>query len=458
MVGPANRPLYKPPAIVSDGRATSLIGFLRAMVSNPVCAVPASAYEDGLTVLSLPGARVGYVCDPVLLEDMLIKRPEDFPKSAVDERIFKPAFGSSLLIAQGDDWRWKRRLAAPYFARANLTRLVPKLIAPFETLVCSWSAMQAPTVVDVSAAMTKATAEAVSTALFSNQEEIDISALAGAIRDYLTPISWTIGLATLKVPAWVPHPGKHRIRSGQQKMRLLVGDLIAARRRSSVGRQDICADMMNAKDPDSGRPLSDPDLVDMLLTLVAAGHETSANALTWVLFCLAEQPELQDELRSEVHSVAGTRAIGSDDIPALVKVEAVVKETMRLFPPAPLLARRTIKAESLQGQDFSAGSTLFIPIYAIHRHKRLWPSPDRFDAYRFLAPDAKRIQRTVYMPFGAGLRVCIGGTFAMTEMIGATATLIRGLQFATSSATSCEPIHRVTLRPRDDLLLDVKPA
>ena len=428
------------------------------MITNPLAAVPASAYHDDLTVLSFSGSPVVFVCAPALIEDMLIRRPETFPKSDVDKRVFKPAFGSSLLIAQGEDWRWKRRLAAPYFSPSALAKSAQRMIAPFEALARDWRSKAPGITVDVPTSMTKVTAEVISDTLFSNRDELDMGALSDAIDDYLSPISWTIGLASLRVPAWVPHPGKRKIRRGQRTMRRLVGDVIASRRASGTVFHDICADMMGAKDPESGRPLSDTDLVDMLLTLVAAGHETTANGLTWILFCLAEQPALQEVLRSEITSVSTGRPIEVGDIPAFVQVEAFIKETLRLFPPAPLLARRTIRAETIGGQKFASGTTLWIPVYAIHRHRKLWSSPDRFEVRRFLGEDAKRIQRSAYLPFGAGPRVCIGGTFAMMEMIIATATLLRCLSFSTSGETCCEPIHRVTLRPRNGLQLTVVPV
>lgn len=449
---------YTPPATGPDAHAAGFMGFLRATIRDPVTAIPPSAYEEPLTVLSFPGAKVGYVCDPAIVEEILIKRHKDFPKSEVDERVFRRAFGNGLLLADGDDWRWKRRLAAPYFSPAALARTVPNMVAPFETLARKLRSRNSDGSLDVSKAMTKATLEVISSILFTNQDEVDFEGISRAITDYLTPISWTIGLAILRAPGWLPHPGKRRIRRGQRKMRALVNGLIDARRKSNIAYEDICADLMHAEDPETGRLLSNDDLADMLLTLIAAGHETSANGLTWALYCLAEQPQLQDELRAEVEAIVGNRPVQASQLSTLVKVEAFLKESMRLFPPAPIMGRRTTKAETFGGHDFPAGSALIIPIYAIHRHKLFWSSPDQFDLTRFAGKAAKDIKRTVYMPFGGGPKVCIGNTFAMMEMVGGFATLIRNLRFATTTSTRCEPIQRVTLRPRDNLQLAVSPA
>ncbi len=154
------------PKIVPDPVANRLFGFLSAVVRNPITAIPRAAYEQDVAVHSLAGTRIVYVSSPALLEDILVKRPHDFPKSVVDERILRPAFGNSLLIAHGEDWRWKRRLAAPYFAPAALAKSMPNMMAPFETLTATWQRGSRDETIDVSAAMTKATLEVIGNTLF----------------------------------------------------------------------------------------------------------------------------------------------------------------------------------------------------------------------------------------------------------------------------------------------------
>jgi cytochrome P450 len=208
---------------------------------------------------------------------------------------------------------------------------------------------------------------------------------------------------------------------------------------------------MQARDPETDRPLGDEDLVDMLLTLIAAGHETTANGLCWAIWCLAGAPELQASLAQEVEEVVGSRLIEPDLLPRLSLTKAFLMETMRLFPPAPLLARRTVKPETLSGHDLPVGTTLFIPIYAIHRHERLWSDPHRFDLSRFLDGQDRQIARTAYMPFGAGPKICIGASFAMTEMTVALATLLQSVRFRAVEGYVANPIHRITLRPKGGL-------
>jgi cytochrome P450 len=449
---------FVPVKVAPGADKPSMVGFMRAMVSNPVGSFPPAAYREPITLLKMPGTTIAFVSDPDLLEEILVRRVADFPKSQVDDRVLRPAFGDSLLTAHGEAWRWKRRLAAPYFAPTALARSVPDMVAPFQALAETWRAGDAGAIRDVMPAMTSATFQVISRALFSKQEGVDFAAISQAISAYLAPISWVIVLASLKIPAWVPHPGRGRIRRACHRMRSFVGELVSARRNSGSALDDICGDLMRARDPETQRPLDDRDLVDMLLTLIAAGHETSANGLTWALYCLAEQPRLQDELAAEVARVAGTRPIEAADLAALKTVEAFIKETMRLLPPVPLLARQNLKAETLGGHALRAGTLLFIPVYAIHRHERLWRDPDQFDLSRFQGESAKRIPRTAYMPFGAGPRVCVGASFAMMEMVAGLATLLQSLRFSTVSGARHEPVHRITLRPKGGLPLRMFPA
>jgi cytochrome P450 len=450
--------LFQPPAVEPDPNADGFVGLVRAMVNNPVSAFPAEVYAELMTINSRTGKQFVFICDPAIIEEILIKRSQDFPKSLVDERVLRPAFGDSLLTAHGESWRWKRRLAAPYFAPAALAKLVPDMVRPFEKLTEQLTRRNDPRPVEISGAMTRATLEVITSTLFTSSDELDMDAVSEAIADYLTPISWTISLASFGLPAWLPHPGRAKLLRGRDRMRKLVGDLISRRRQSASEYQDICSDLMQAHDPVTKEELSDTDLVDMLLTLVAAGHETSANALTWTMYCLAMQPNHQSELRDEVETVAGDDPITATHLPQLVKTEAFLKEAMRLFPPVPLIARQSTKSELFAGHRISAGTTLFIPIYAVHRHERLLDAPKLFAPSRFAGKKAKQILRTAYMPFGAGPRICIGATFAMMEMVAGLATILRLLNFEPTSSTVCDPISRVTLRPRDGMVLEVKRA
>lgn len=447
---------FIPPSIQPDPRTGNLAGLLRALISNPVSAIPEAAYYEPVTIISIARERAAFVCDTDLLEQILIKRVADFPKSLVDERILRPALGEGLLTAQGEDWRWKRRLTAPHFSPTSLAKYLEGMVVPFEELAQSWARDGEDA--DISAGMTLTTLEVINRTVFGKHHSVDLNAFSQALIDYLIPISWTSSIAMLKLPAWLPHPGRRRLMRGRDEMRRLMGEVVDARRGQMAQDPDICSVLMAAQDPETGQVLSDDDMVDMLVTLIAAGHETSANALTWACFCLAEQRELQEELREEVDTVIGNRPMQAGHLPQLEKVEAFICESMRLFPPVPLLARSNIRPELIGEETMAPNATLFIPVYAIHRHRSIWDDPDRFDVTRFLGPESRRIPRTAYLPFGAGPRICVGGSFAMMEMVAGLATLLRKLRIESRADTECEPIHRITLRPKNGLSLSVRPV
>jgi cytochrome P450 len=451
--------VFVPPTKAPGPDKPGVLGFLSAMISDPLLVIPQSAYGEPVSAMTVLGETFGIVSDPRLVEEILVRRPQDFPKTHIDELIFRPVLGDGLLTAHGDAWKWKRRLLAPYFSPAMLGCRVPDMVHPFEQLANQWHAATTSDDVDITAAMTAATFEVISRTLFTNQEEIDFGTLSRAIDDYLRPISWVVGLSTLRLPSWIPHPGKAQLRRARIAMREVVADLIAARRRSNFVGEDICGDLMRAQDADTGRNLSDEDLIDMLLTLVAAGHETTANGMTWTLFCLANQPLLQERLAREVNEVCGERSPVAADIHRLKWTEAFIKESMRLFPPAPLMARQALKPERFGPYRFKAGTTLFIPVYAIHRYEASWEAPGEFRIERFLnghnGGAGNGHSRTAYMPFGAGPRICVGWAFAMMEMTAAIAVLLQRVRFSMATATECDPIHRVTLRPRNGMRLNV---
>jgi cytochrome P450 len=234
-----------------------------------------------------------------------------------------------------------------------------------------------------------------------------------------------------------------------------VHAIVERRRRSAQLADDLLGRLLAARDPETGEPMGDENLVDNLLTLLEAGHETTAKALTWCLYLLARAPEWQQRVREEVIAVTGGAPVDGSHIDKLALTQRVLKEAMRLYPPAPVLSRLSPKATTLGGHELKAGTNIVMPIFAIHRHRRLWEDPDRFDPDRFLPDREARYWRTQFMPFGAGPRICIGMSFAMAEATAILATLVRGARFEWDGKHLPEPVSRVTLRPKGGMPLKV---
>jgi cytochrome P450 len=201
--------------------------------------------------------------------------------------------------------------------------------------------------------------------------------------------------------------------------------------------------------------MSEKQLIDNLATFLAAGHETTAKALTWTLYLLARAPEWQERVRTEVENVAGSSSIDAQHLDRLPITRSVLKESMRLYPPAPVMTRRAAQDLTLGGIPLAMDTLIMIPIFAVHRHRKLWDDPDRFDPTRFDPEREAKYPRTQFMPFGFGPRTCIGATFAMMEATAILATLVRAARLEWDGKHAPEPISRVTLRPRGGMPLVV---
>jgi cytochrome P450 len=236
-------------------------------------------------------------------------------------------------------------------------------------------------------------------------------------------------------------------------LRSAVAAILARRRQGGLEGEDLLARLARAKDPETGAPMSEKQLVDNLVTFLAAGHETTAKALTWTLYLLARAPQWQERIKAEVNAVAGGSPVEAGHLDRLVVTRMVLKEAMRLYPPAPVMTRLAGETMTLGRETVAAGTLIVIPIFAVHRHRKLWDDPDRFDPERFTAAREAGYPRTQFMPFGFGPRTCIGGTFAMMEATAMLATLVRGARFEWDGVHAPEPLSRVTLRPKGGMPL-----
>jgi cytochrome P450 len=274
--------------------------------------------------------------------------------------------------------------------------------------------------------------------------------------DYQKPLGWQMAYANFGLPSWMPHPGKLKMHLAQRRLRSAVAALVAERRARPLAKGDLLQRLANAKNPDTGAQMSDALLIDNLLTFFLAGHDTTAKALTWTLYLLARAPDWENRILEEVRQVAGDGPIRPDHINKLAITTQVLKESMRLYPPAPIMSRQAAIDSDLAGVPIKLGTQIIIPIYAIHRHRRYWSDPDRFEPTRFATENETLISRYHYMPFGAGPRICIGMAFALIEGVTILATLVRAASFATTSDHEPEPVGRVTLRPARGMPLSVR--
>ena len=445
------------PTVKPSARPLPLLSFLARFVRNPLRALPRAVYEEPVVTYGGKRPLVAWVTDPALIENILLKDADRFPKTRLDRRVLKPIIGEGLLTAEGDNWRWQRKLASPLFRHSELLSYVPNMVEAADECVARWKALGSRFVTNVEEDMTETTFSVIARTILAGINEAEGDAVKRAGRAYLDPITWEVAAALLLLPETMWHPGKRRMRKAAAETRAIVENLLDQRRKAGAEGDDLVARMLAARDPDTGQPMSDEKIVDNLTTFLLAGHETTAKALTWTLYVLSRAPDWQERVRAEIGSVAGSGRIGPEMIGKLPVTSRVLKEAMRLYPPVPVITRVSAEDVEIGGKHLQKPTLIVIPIYAVQRHRLLWPDPDRFDPDRFLPDREAKYPRTQFMPFGYGPRVCIGSSFAILEATAILATLLQSVRFEWDGRHEPEPVSRVTLRPKGGMPLIVEP-
>jgi cytochrome P450 len=398
------------------------------------------------------GKRWHMVMEPGALRRILRDKVEDYPKSMVTKLILEPAIGDSLFVAEGAEWMWQRRTAAPVFSHRNVAALAPVMTAAAERASDRVAAVAGGRAIDMFDTMVATTFEVISDVTFSGGEGFARAEVHRAIETYIGQAAKVSLLDILGAPGWIPRPGRMLSASGMRDMKRMADGAIEGRRADGARAVPDLLDLLLAgSDPKSGRTMTTAELRDNLLTFIVAGHETTALTLGWALYLCAFDQGVQEAARAEAQAVLGGRAATAADVMGLPLIRAIVDETLRMYPPAAFLSRTAMVADELCGREIRAGDTVILPIYALHRHHDLWPDPDRFDPGRFADP--KAVDRFAYLPFGDGPRICIGANFALQEAVIILATLLSRFRFRPVAGREPNPVMILTLRPEGGVWL-----
>ena len=435
-----------------SGQAGVLESYARAQ-RNVLELIPREAFHDWRVTGTFP-ARFHMITEPGAIRRVLQTRVEDYPKADIARAMLAPVIGESMLVAEGQDWRRQRRAAAPAFAPRHLDGLTPVMSAAAERASARVKA-QAGRAADMMAEMTLATFEVISDVTFSGEAGVDRGAVERALLAYGEAAGRMSFLDVLGAPAWVPRPGRMRPNPALDAMKAEADARIAARRdRPRDGAPDLLDLLVRAEGPGE-QDFAGTDVRDNLLAFIVAGHETTALTLAWALYLLAFDEGVQDRAREEARSVLGARTAEAEDVAQLPFIRAVLDETLRLYPPAAFLSRQAAEADELLGAQVFPGDTVSVPVYAVHRHARLWERPDAFVPERF--ENGPPVDRYAYLPFGDGPRICIGARFALQEATVILATLLARFRFRAVPGKAPHPTLIITLRPEPGVWLEVEP-
>jgi len=368
----------------------------------------------------------------------------------------KPLVGEGLLTSEGDDWKRKRRLAQPAFHRERLAGLLGIMSRHTSAMLDRWAPAAARgEPLDVAAELMGLTLTVVGHALFG-QDMLGGADQTGRALTTALRITNQRFFALMVAPPWVPTPRNVRFSAAMRVLGDLVDGIIASRRAGSP-RDDLLGMFMEARDADGGGGLTDAELRDEVMTMVLAGHETTANALTWAFHLLGGAPEVERALHQESSGVLQGREVALGDLPCLDLASRIHQEAMRLFPPAWIFGREAIAPDRFGAHSVPAGAAVSISPYLLHRDPRFWEVPERFDPDRFLPAQVARRHRYAYLPFAAGPRMCIGNAFAMMEMQIVLALVSSRYRLAPVPERPVELDPSVTLRPRRGLWMTIVP-
>jgi cytochrome P450 len=418
-------------------------------------ALPRAAFESpilsGRTFLFW---RYVVVSDPAGVRRVLVENAANYPKSATDIGFFAALFGGGLLGLDGDDWRRHRRIMAPAFDPRAVAGYGPALAATLQDFLGRWDALPDGAPIDMAGEMTALSLEAISRTVFS----ADGAQTGILMRDML--IRAFESMAKINLLDLFPVIGERRMKARQRKLAKAAAPLDGAieallAEREAVGRNgppDLISRLLAARDADTGGRLTGREIRDEIVTIYLAGHETTASTLSWTWYALSQRPDVMARLQAELDEVLAGRPPVPEDLPRLDYTRRVVEEAMRLFPAAPgLSSRRALADDEICGVKIRKGDAVSIFPWVLHRHRRLWTDPETFDPDRFLPEATAARPRFVYLPFGAGPRVCIGQGLALNEAILALAALARKYSVRLAPGAKVVPVGQITLQLRHGL-------
>jgi cytochrome P450 len=418
---------------------------LKAMRESAIATWGQRAYEDDI----LRGRfflRSSFILNtPDAIRHVLVDNYENYTRTAAGFRVLRPMLGEGLLIAEGRAWKHQRRTLAPAFTPRAVSLLVPHMIAVTdETIAKLREAGSAP--VDLRETMQRMTLEIAGRTMFSFGMERHGATLRNFVMEYADRLARPYFLDMLLPLSW-PSPQDFPRARFRKRWTQFVHQLMAERRaagkKEGAPARDLYDLMDAARDPETGQAFTDEQLGDEVATMILAGHETTATALFWALYLLALDPATQERVAAEVQQVMSG---GGLEIERLKFTRAVIDETMRLYPPAFLIARAAIAPDTIAGMAIRKGDVILIAPWLLHRHEKLWRDPNAFMPERFMPP-APPPDRFAYLPFGVGPRICIGAHFALVEATLALAKIAATFRITLLDREPVVPVGVVTTQP-----------
>ena len=454
-----NVAMRRPPAPMPRPGALGPIALYRALRRNGVEAWREEAFEE--PYIADRNQLGGFVLlnDPELIRHVVIDNAANYPKDDLQLEKLTPAVGRGLLTADGESWRLQRRTVAALFQPQAVAAYIAPMQDSVDAMLARWNDhARTGATVDMAREMTALTYDIISRTVFSHEIETPPDVMGEAITTYFEALGRIDLWDVLPLPRWLPRPAFIRARPAQRIFRGEVLRLFEKRRaRIAAGQavpDDLVTRLINARDPETGAPLSDSVIHDNLVTFIGAGHETTANALAWTLFLMSWFADADARVAREAGALPD--ALDADALAGLSDTRMILEESMRLYPPVPFLSRAAAARDMIGEVPVVAGTRIIIAPWVLHRHRKLWRDPDMFVPERFAPERRAAIPRFGYLPFGAGARICVGMTFAINEALLALALIARRFRVVLGEGAQVMPFARMTLRPLNGLPMRIE--
>ncbi len=438
LAGPT--PPAKPPSFL---KALSMAG------DDQLAMFPQAAYEQPAFEFNTFG-RFILINDPAAIKAVLLDRVENYPKHPQEQETLGALFGEGILTSGGEKWRAHRKIMSPAFDVRSLRAYAPQMAATTESWMAGWDALPGGSGVEALAAMTDLTLQIIARTVFSS----DVGHMTSLVGRTFNEAEAALDFGLVDI---LPVVGPWRRRERRRAIQAVFADLdaeiarLVAKRvaHRAEAQPDLLSRLVDAQDPDTGVGMTAAEVRDQIVTIFVAGHETTAVAMTWIWYLLAQHPTEEAWLHAELDAVLGGRTPTYEDLSRLPYTRWVIEEAMRLYPPAPGLSTRiALEADTLAGASIPKGAMIGVTPWVLHRHRDLWDQPLRFDPERFSPESAAGRHRYAYLPFGGGPRVCIGMAMAMNETMIILATLAQRFRLRLAEGAVVEPAAKITLRPR----------
>jgi len=446
---------FVPPAPTPRTTPPSTLEMMRIVYRNPLELWGEPSYNEPWISVNGVGGPLVIANDPGLIRHVLVDNAKNYKMATVRQMILRPILRDGLLTAEGDVWKRSRKAMAPVFTPRHIFGFAQPMLARTHDFVKRYGEVSGT--VDVAHDMTMLTYEILAETLFSGE----IAGEAGSFAHEIDRLFETMGrvdpLDLLRAPEWLPRLTRIRGRKTMAYFREIVTDTVAMRseklaRDPDGAPEDFLTLLLRAEGPDG---LSRQEIEDNIITFIGAGHETTARALGWTIYCLAEATWERDRIEQEIDEVLAREPDPVKWLDAMPYTRAAFEEALRLYPPAPSINREPIAEDEYRGFRIPRKAQVLVMPWTVHRHRKLWDKPEAFMPERFHPENRDKIDRYQYLPFGAGPRVCIGMSFAMQEAIIALAILLSRFRFDTVAETKPWPVQKLTTQPQGGLPMRV---